>query len=173
VKQAVLIITLLSFSPAFAKEKPADHGLLVVYNPVSAETAALDRQARQAYAGKFRIVDVTERDGFTRGRMKGIPDMFGGDPRSKRERKAPGKIVFLFVVTADGRVIEPRIIQSSDRGVANYLINWTLVRRFVPARYRGVPVAAVHSVELDLGIEEPMRNPPANDGLGIMGYRDR
>jgi hypothetical protein len=172
VRRSFLIAALCVVSAAFAKEKPAEHGLPVVYNDVRAGVAAIDRDARKAYAGRFRIIEVTQRDGFTPGRMKAPADMFV-DPRSMREKKAPGKIVFLFVVTADGRAIEPRVLQSSHPRASDYMISSTLARRFAPARLRGVAVASLHSVDLDLKVEEMGRNQMANDGLGLPGYRDR
>jgi hypothetical protein len=86
-KLAWTALTLIAFSAGLGNaQKPAEHGLPVVYNDVSAGVASIDRDARKAYAGKFRIVEVTQRDGFTPGRMKGIQDMFV-DPRSKGPRQ--------------------------------------------------------------------------------------
>lgn len=172
-KLTLVALTLLAFFPGLGRaQKATEQGLPVVYNDVTAGVAAIDRDARKAYAGKFRIVEVTGRDGFATGRMKGTTDLFV-DPRSMRERKTAGRILLLFVVTADGRAVEPRLLQSSHPRVSDYLIGVILVRRFVPARLRGVPVASLHSAELDLKAEEMGRNQMANDGLGLPGYRDR
>lgn len=172
-KLIVVALTLLAFFPGLGKaQKRAEHGLPVVYNDVSAGVAAIDRDARKAYAGKFRIVEVTERDGFMAGRMKAMSDRFA-DPRSMRQKKVPGKIVFLFVVTADGRAVEPRVLQSSHPRASDSLVSTLLVLRFVPARLRGVAVASVRSVEMNLKVEEMGPNQTANDGLGLPGYRDR
>ena len=171
-KHAVLAITLLAIAPGRANaQKPADHGQPVVYNDITAGSSTLDRQARKAYAGKFRLIEVTERDGLTPARIKGHGVPFR-DPRSTRDLAAPGKIVYLFVVTADGHVIEPRIIQSTDRRVSDYVLKSILSHRFVPARFRGVPVSSLHSGDIDFGVAGPYRNKEFNDGLGIQGYHD-
>lgn len=168
----VLAITLLAIAPEPANaQKPADHGQPVVYNDITAGLSALDRQARKAYAGKFRLIEVTKRDGLTPARIKGHGEPFS-DPRSMRDLAVPGKIVYLFVVTADGRVIEPRIIQSTDRRVSDYVLKSILFRRFVPARFRGVAVSSLHAGDIDFGSGGPYENRNFKDGLGIQGYHD-
>ena len=172
-KCAVVALTLFAIAPGTTNaQKPADHGQPVVYNDITAGLSALDRQARNAYAGKFRLVEVTERDGLTPARIKGHNFPFR-DPRSTRDMAVPGKIVYLFVVTADGSVIEPRIIQSTDRRVSDYVLKSILFRRFVPARFRGVPVASLHAGDMDFGSQGPHEDGNLRDGLGIQGYRDR
>lgn len=77
--------------------------------------------------------------------------MKGGSPyytdqRPMREESVPGKAVIARVVTPEGLVIEPRILQSTDQRVANYMINLITPRRFAPARVQG---AAVFSLWTD------------------------
>jgi hypothetical protein len=173
VKYVLVTLTLLLVAPGLAPaQKPADNSQLLIYNDITSGLSALDRDARKAYTGRFRVVEVTERDGFTPGRIKGVAVPFR-DPRSMREAAVPGKIVYLFVVTADGRVIEPRILQSTDRRVSDYVLKSILVRRFVPARFRGVPVASLHSGDLDFGSQRTDENKLFQNGLGLQGYRDR
>jgi hypothetical protein len=170
-KLASVALTLLAIASGPANAQPSAQSLPVLYNQVNAETSSLDREARKVYAGKFRIVEVTKRDDYTPGRMKGITDMFR-DPRSMRSRKVPGKIVILYVVTADGRVIEPRVLKTTDRQASGYLVDWILVRRFVPARFRGATVASLHSIDMNLEAVEIGPNQPAQNGLGL-GSGDR
>jgi hypothetical protein len=173
VKHAVAGLILLAISPGPTQaQKTTEQGLPVVYNDVTAGISTLDRDARKAYAGKFRLVEVTESDGLTPARIKGHTTPFK-DPRSMRDWAVPGKVVYLFVVTADGRVIEPRIVQSTDRRVSEHVIKSILVRRFVPARFRGVKVSSLHADDIDFGSRGPDENRLYKNGLGIQGSRDR
>src|SRR5436305_14468249 len=81
-------------------QKKAETGLPVVYNDVSQGATKLDADAKKIYGGKFRVRDVTNKDGFSRSQIKGR-EMDIADPRGAREREKPDKVVGLSIVNAD------------------------------------------------------------------------
>jgi len=173
VKSTLLIVTLLAIAPAPTQgQKSGDRGKLVVYDNITDGASPTDRDAKNAYAAMFRLIEIRERDGFIPARMKGHSTPFS-DPRSMRDEAVSGKIVYVYVVTADGRVIEPRILQSTDQRVSGYVLKSIIFRRFVPARFQGVPVASLHGDEIAFGSEGTYDNKIFRNGLGIQGYRDR
>jgi hypothetical protein len=152
------------------KEKP------LVYNDVTEGSGAIDRDAKKAYAGKFRFIDVRRKDGFSPGGLKGLftSQLRFRDPRSMRQSAIPGKVVYTFIVSPDGRVLDPRILHSTDERVSKYLIERISNERYFPARFRGAPVYSLHGDEWKFGGQDPTTPPRQdNDGLGIMRNRDR
>ena len=92
-----------------------------------------------------------------------------------RQSAVPGKVVYTFVVTPEGRVLDPRILHSTDERVSKYLIERISNERYLPARFRGAPVYSLHGDEWKFGGPDDPTAPPRqdNDGLGIMRNRDR
>jgi hypothetical protein len=174
-KYAALTLTLLIISLGLANaQKPAGQSKTLVYYEVSGKPSAFDRDAKNAYAGKFRFIDIKKGDGFTPGYMKGGWP-YHVDPRPEREEAVPGKVVIVWVVTPEGSVIEPRILQSTDNRVADFMINRIALRRFVPARVRGIAVFRLWSDEFVFGSDRKRARDSSlfKDGLGIQGQRDR
>jgi hypothetical protein len=157
-------------------QSPSDKEKQLVYDDVTDGSPAIDRDAKKAYAGKFRFIDVKQKDGFTPGGLKGLhtSQLRFRDPRSMRQIEIPGKVVYTFIVTSDGRVLDPRILHSTDERVSKYLIERISNERYFPARFHGVPVYSLHGDEWDFGGNDPNAPPRQNnDGLGIMRNRDR
>jgi hypothetical protein len=157
-------------------QSPGPNEKPLVYNNVTESSGVIDRDAKKAYAGKFRFIDVKQKDGFSPGGLKGrfTDQSRFRDPRSMRQSAIPGKVVYTFIVTPDGRVLDPRILHSTDEGVSKYLIARISNERYFPARFHGVPVYSLHGDEWDFGGNDPRDPPKQNiDGLGIMRTRDR
>jgi len=151
-----------------ANEKP------LVYDNVTKGSGVIDREAKKAYAGKFRFMDVAEKDGFVPGGLKGLytSQMRFRDPRSTRQSEVPAKVVYTFIVTPDGGVLDPRILSSTDEKLSKYLIKKISNERYFPARFRGTPVYSLHGDEWKIA-EDPASSKQSRDGLGIMKNRDR
>lgn len=92
-----------------------------------------------------------------------------------RQAEVPGKVVYTFIVTPDGRVLDPRILQSTDERVSKYLLQRISNERYFPARFRGVAVYSLDGDEWEFGGQNDPTAPPRQDkdGLGIMKSRDR
>ena len=91
-----------------------------------------------------------------------------------RQSTIPGKVVYVFIVTPDGRVLDPRILHSTDERVSRYLIERISNERYFPSRFRGAPVYSLHGDEWEFGgLDSTAPDRQNNDGLGIYHNRDR
>jgi hypothetical protein len=166
------ILVIVSFARA---QSPGQNEKPLVYNNVTEGSGAIDRDAKKAYAGKFRFIDVTQKDGFIPGGLKGLytSQIRFRDPRSTRQSEVPAKVVYTFIVTPDGRVLDPRILSSTDEKLSKYLIKKISNERYFPPRFRGTPVYSLHGDEWKLGEDPTGLSRQNGDGLGIMKNRDR
>ena len=165
----LIVVSVVRGQPPGTNEKP------LVYNNVTGGSDAIDRDAKKAYAGKFRFIDVRQKDGFVPGGLKGLytSQIRFRDPRSMRQSQVPGKVIYTFIVTPDGQVLDPRILHSTDERVSKYLIEKISTERYLPARFRGAPVYSLHGDEWKFGADPTGPTRQSGDGLGIMKSRDR
>lgn len=176
-RYTVLALAFLAILPRLANaQKPADQSKPLLYNHLAGKAPSWDRDAKNAYAGKFQVIDIRSGNGFTPGRMKTHdPRDYFPDPRPEREETVPAKVVLVWVVTPEGTVIEPRILQSTDKRVANSLLHMVGLGRYAPARLRGSAVFSLWGHEFVFG-SETKRSRDSDmfkNGLGIQGQRDR
>lgn len=164
------VLAVTSFAHAQGSE---DKEKQLVYDDITEGSGVIDRDAKKAYAGRFRFVDIKQKDGFSPGGIKGFPSPLR-DPRSMRDSAIRGKVVYVFIVTPDGRVIEPRILHSTDERVSKYIIERISYERYFPARLRGTPVYSLYGAELAFG-GQGATGPTRHDQevLGNWPNRDR
>ncbi len=104
---AVFLNTAHAEEVTTAKSKPT------VYNYISRESDPHDKAAESAYAKKFTIVEVRDRKQLTRAVLKEYVH-----PRpvlSESGQELKGRVAVMMIVTSDGRVVEPFILESTDR----------------------------------------------------------
>ena len=173
---AIVAIAAASFgaAPSNNSEKPAD-ARNVVYR-ASSEKPVLDGALTKSFSDKYRVIAIKPGHDFVRARVKGndiyLPS--STDPRPMREMKSAAKAAVGFVVTADGLVKDLRVLESTDKRVADLLLNQIQMRRFVPAQYRGVAVVSLEYRKVEFGPAQEVDNSRMfKDGMGIMGQRDR
>lgn len=166
----LLGLLVVALGKVSAQKSPAA-GKIVIYNEIS-DDPFLDRAGRNAYAGRYHVIDIKRSSEFTPARLKGASGYID-DPRPMREMGVPAKAVIVFVVTPEGLVKEPHLIQSTDQRVANHLIELMTLRRFAPARLRGVPVFSLYSSEAVFERGRDRDSGLFKNGLGIQGSRDR
>ncbi|MEY2497216.1 MAG: hypothetical protein QOD12_772 [Verrucomicrobiota bacterium] len=173
--RVLALVSVLAVAPFVHAQGSGDKEKQLVYNDITEGSGAIDRDAKKAYAGKLRFIDVKRKDGFSPGGLKGLftSQLRFRDPRSMRLSAIPGKVVYTFIVTPDGRVLDPRILHSTDERVSKYLIERISNERYFPARFRGVPVYSLHGDEWEFGGSDATGPSQNNDGLGIMRNRDR
>ena len=145
-----LTITILLVSPGLVQaESKRDESKPLVYAAVDGESEQLVRGARKVYADKFRFFEVNQKQGFSPGGLKGsfTSTLRFRDLRSMRVSDVPGKISYAMVVTPEGKVVEPRILFSTDAVVSKYVTERIKNERYFPARWHGVPVYSLHVEE--------------------------
>jgi hypothetical protein len=173
--RVLVLISVLVVTSFVRGQSPSHNEKPLVYDDITEGSAAIDRDAKKAYAGKFRFIDVKRKDGFSPGGVKGMTHQLRfRDPRSMRQSAIPGKVVYTFIVAPDGRVLDPRILHSTDERVSKYLIERISYERYFPARFRGAPVFSLHGEDWEFGGQDPTAPPrQENDGLGVYHSRDR
>ena len=163
-----------AFAQVAAAGKSSESGN-VIYN-ASSDLPLLDRTAAKLFSDKYQVVAVKPGRDFVRARLKGhgITVFYYADPRPMREMKTAAKASVGFVVTADGIVKDLRVLESTDKRVADFLMNRIQMRRFAPATYHGASVPSLEHMEAKFGPADERDNSRMfKDGLGIMGQRDR
>lgn len=169
-----IAILLASYGLGQAQSKK-DASKPLVYADVNKESEQLVRAARKVYADKFRFFEVKQKQGFSPGGLKGFytSTMRFRDPRSMRVSEVPGKISYAVIVTPDGKVVEPRILYSTDAVVSKYVIERIKSERYFPTRWQGTPVYSLHVEEWKFGGGPNERDRLYRDGLGVQGQHDR
>jgi len=173
-RRALLLVSILTVALFDRAQSASDKEKPLVYDDVTEGSDAYDHEAKKTYAGKFRFIDIKQKEGFSPGGMKGFytSSFRFRDPRSMRDDAIPGKIVYTFIVTPDGHVIEPQVLHSTDERVTKYILQRISYDRYFPARYHGVPVCSLHLEAWKFGGSDTA---PRQDkeGLGIYRSRDR
>src|SRR5688500_10095179 len=105
----VAIGTILAAELPILAQTSTGPGRTTVYNEMS-DDPVLDRAAGRAYAGKFHIVEVKPGQDYSPARLKGHNPYFS-DPRPIREMQKPARATVAYIVTPQGTVIEPRVIE--------------------------------------------------------------
>jgi TonB family protein len=132
---AVFLNTAHAEEATTAKSKPT------VYNYISRENDPHDKAAESAYAKKFTIVDVRDRKQLTRAVLKEYVH-----PRpvlSESGQELKGRVAVMMIMTSDGRVVEPFILESTDRRLNTAALDAVRQWRFAPARLNGSPVSRI------------------------------
>ncbi len=165
-RSCLLLLTLFVVTIGFASAEPkrSGNGKPVVYNNITRGYFPVDRAAEKVYGREFRIVLIKEKEGFVSAQSKGETSLFGS-PLSRLEKASHGPVLCVFIVAADGRPIEPRVLQSPNQRVSDLVASEILSHRFTPARLRGVAVASLHSEEFTIGGRE-RREPSYDQGKG-------
>lgn len=137
VKTTLMLLALLTSSViSSAADKP------IIYNRVNKEKSEmLDPLMNAVLAPKFTIVDVRDSKDFvqpkaTEGRLPRIARTQTGEPLG-------GEVLIAYVITAEGRVVEPTVIKSADERLNRIAMKATEDWRFAPATLNGVPVASI------------------------------
>jgi len=121
----------------------------VVFNHITEAGAALDRLVHQTYDAEFKVVDFSDLDGvYVPPRPANVPRP--GNPVDEKGAPIEGKIVVLFIVTTEGRVVRPVIINSSDPRLNRPVLETLAVWTFEPARVNGRQASTTAGEEFDL-----------------------
>jgi len=120
--------------------KPAATPFDTVYNHITPESESRgdDAKFKALYGDRFRFVDIASRPGFAGAKVTG-----GGLPRqafAADGTQLTGNAVLAFIVSPDGRVVEPRLVSISDERLRDTVLAAVAAWRFAPATLDGKPV---------------------------------
>ena len=123
--------------------RPADSPAArpVVYHRVTAKDDPRDRAERDAYGSKFTVIELADGRAYTPpqpidGRLPKLARAASGEVLS-------GDVLVAYIVTPDGRAIEPVVLHSTDARLDATALKATESWRFEAARLHGAPVATV------------------------------
>ncbi len=132
---AVFVVALCLTAPSLhGKEgrKPT------VYNYVGKGPEQTVEPGLKPFYERFNVVNFTDDHGYTRSKCtkRLIPR-----PVSDFGRYAKGFVSVGFIVTSNGRVIEPVVLRSTNRKLDNTVLETISQWRGTPALLKGVPIA--------------------------------
>jgi TonB family protein len=143
---AVFLNTAHAEEVTTAKSKPT------VYNHIIRENDPRDKAIESAYAKKFTIVEVRDSKEYTGAVLK-----HSVHPRpvlNESGHELKGRVAVVMVVTSDGRVVEPFILESTDKRLNTAALDAVRQWREAPARLNGSPVSSVEWTVFGNGKEE-------------------
>src|SRR6266404_3171593 len=128
-----LLHTAVAQKSAATKTKPT------VYNHIIRENDPADKAAEAAYSAEFNIIEVRDSKAYTAATSttRVVPRPL----RTQSGQPIHGDAVVLFIVTPDGRVIEPFILKSTDKHLNMVVLNAIGQWHFAPARLNGSAVS--------------------------------
>jgi TonB family protein len=149
-----LLPTLLALgllaAPARAQLAPKP----IVYNEAAGDgSIELDREIKEAYAAMFTITDTTASEGYTEpsataGTLPTAATDSTGNP-------IEGYVRMAYIVTANGRVAETRVLRATDRRLVDAALGAMAGWRFAPGRLNGVAVPTTAAQEFTFGGVDP------------------
>lgn len=136
----IAAITLLAATVALAADKA------VIYNHISGPPTALDTEVHKTLDKRFNVIDVKGND---QAYAKPVPREGGmpAAPGLPNGKKITGHVTVVYIVTAEGRAIEPHIVSSTDGRLDKVALEAMKRWRFQPASLGGKPVAVAAAQE--------------------------
>jgi TonB family protein len=135
-----LLHTAVAQKAATTEKKPT------VYNNIIRENDPADKAAEAAYSAEFNIIEVRDSKAYTAAteRTRVVPR----PPRTQSGQPIFGDVWVVFIVTPDGRVIEPFIFKSTDKRLNMVVLNAVRQWHFAPARLNGSAVSAAQGEQV-------------------------
>jgi hypothetical protein len=124
-------------------------GRPVLYNLIIKEADPIDQLIRERYGGKYDIVEVRSQISYSSPKL--TKTRFPNPVYDNNNAEVSGSVRVCFVVTADGRLVDPFIL-----GPANPLLEGPVLEvlkqfRANPARVNGAPAAVVDALKFTFG----------------------
>lgn len=121
----------------------------VVYNHITSAGAPLDQLIHQTFDAEFKVVDFSDLDGaYVPPQPKGAS--MPSPPLDEKGIPIEGQVIVFYIVTTEGRVMNPVVIRSSDprlnARVVEAMVDWT----FEPARVKGQVASTTAAQEFEL-----------------------
>lgn len=130
---AALLILLVTFSATAAETG------VVVFNQIDEEPTALDKVVHDLLGKSFKIVDFRGKD---RTYSKPIPreGSMPTAPFTPDGRRITGYVLVVYVVTTEGRAIEPHVVKTTDARLTDLALGAMKSWRFQPGQLDGKTV---------------------------------
>jgi hypothetical protein len=148
----LIILGLAAF--VFAQDGRAEgrkerSGRPVLYNLIVKEADPIDQTIRERYGAKYDIVEVRRQ--FSYSSPKLTKTRFPNPVFDKNNEEVSGSVRVCFVVTADGRLVDPFILGQANPLLEGPVLEVLKQFRANPARVNGAPAAVVDALKFTFG----------------------
>ena len=131
----------------------------VLYNLIAKEGEPIDQRIRERYARKYELVELRREPTYVRAKL--TKARFPNPVYDKDNQEVSGSVRVCFVITGDGRLVDPFIYGSASPLLEGPVLGVLKEFRAVPGRVKGAPVATVEAVKFTFG-EAPRRRLDTN-----------
>jgi hypothetical protein len=116
------------------------HAKPVIYNYIGkGSERAGEAEVKAHYGTKFRIVDIGE-PGFIRTKLtQRVPPR----PLIESGRLIKGSVRVIYIITSEGRLIEPFVLSSTDNRLNPIVLAAIAQWRVTPATLNGVAISSI------------------------------
>ena len=145
----LLLAAIVSAQAGNAEGRKERSGRPVLYNFIAREADPIDQMIRNRYGSKYEIIET--RDARTFVSPKLTKTRFPNPVFDKNNEEIAGSVRVCFVITADGRLVDPQIFGSANPLLERPVLEVLKEFRASPARVNGAPVAVVDAVKFTFG----------------------
>ena len=124
-------------------------GRPVLYNLIVKEADPIDQTIRERYGAKYDIVDVRRQVSYVSPKL--TKTRFPNPVFGKDNEEISGSVRVCFVVTADGRLVDPFILGRANPLLEGPVLEVLKQFRANPARVNGAPAAVADALKFTFG----------------------
>jgi hypothetical protein len=121
----------------------------VLYNFIAKEGDPIDQLIRERYSRKYGVVELRNASSYTEAKL--TKTRFPNPVYDNENKEVSGSVRVCFVVTADGRLVDPFIYGSASPLLEGPVLEALREFRAVPARVKGASVASVETLRFTFG----------------------
>lgn len=121
----------------------------IVRNHIARQASPLDEMIHKTYEAKFTVVDMRDPSNFVDPKpiAGGLPPSF----KTATGEELKGYVLLAYVVSTEGRAIEPVILKSTDERLNPISLKAVEDWRFEPARLNGTAISTTAAQEFYFG----------------------
>jgi hypothetical protein len=124
-------------------------GSPVLYNLIVKEADPIDQTIRERYGAKYDIVEVRRQFSYVSPKL--TKTRFPNPVYDKDNKEVSGSVRVCFVVTADGRLVDPFTLGQANPLLEGPVLEVLKQFRAIPARVNGAPAAVVDTLKFTFG----------------------
>jgi TonB family protein len=109
----------------------------------------LDRQIKEAYGARYRVVDTRESEGYAE--PVPVAGQMPTSPLIEPGHLLGGYVLVVYIVSDQGLVADPVVVTSSDRRLSQAALQAMAQWRFKPGTLKGAAVATTAAQEFSFG----------------------
>jgi len=120
-----------------------------VYNLIVKAAEPVDQLIRERYGRKYDVVEIGKDGAYVEPKLTKY--RFPNPVFDDMNREVSGSVRVCFVVTADGRLVDPFILRSASPLLEGPVLEVLKEFRAIPARLASAPIAVVEVLKFTFG----------------------